>query len=152
MRKSRFVLISACLGLLVNWASVTFAQGLSPAGSFTYVSRVKGEEGNLQYAYHGWMNDESQLILARFDGEVVGEYKVLKSITVSKHDIKGNVTTYTTDQVPEVTNPSMDPTTQMYRYWWGVIGIVGAGKKNVVLQFHNTIETEESILVSYEME
>jgi hypothetical protein len=82
---------------------------------------------------------------------VVGGSKVLKSITVHRHDIKGNAATYTTDDVPEITNPSTDPTSTQYRYWWGVIGIVGAGKKNVVLQFHNTIGTDEYLLVSYEM-
>jgi hypothetical protein len=150
MMKNRFFFIPVCLELLVIWASASFAQGLTPVGSFTYVSRAK-EGGNLQYAYHEWMNDESQLILARFDGEVVGEYKVLKKITVQKQDIKGNATTYTTENVPEVTNPSTDPTSQTYRYWWGVIGIVGAGKKNVVFEFHNTIGTKEYLLISYEM-
>ncbi len=150
MVKNRFFLILFCFGLMMIWASATFAQGLTSVGSFTYVSRVKNEQDVLQYAYHGWMNNESQLILARFDGEVVGDSKVLSSITISKHDIKGNVTTYTTDQVPEITNPSTDPTSQTYRYWWGVIGIVGAGKKNVILEFYNTIGTEY-ILVSYEM-
>ena len=151
MMRGRFFLILFCFGLMMIWVSATVAQELTPVGTFTYVSRIKNDQGVIQYANHGWMNDESQLILARFDGEVVGESKVLTSITVTKHDIKGNVATYTTNDVPAITNPSTDPATQMYRYWWGVIGIVGAGRKNVILQFHNTVGTDEYLLVSYEM-
>ena len=128
-----------------------FAQDLTPVGSFTYISRVKNAQGQIQYAHPQWMNNESQLFLASFGSDDSGSQEILKSITIEVHDIKGTVGTYTTMDVPNITNPSTDPTSQQYRYWWGVIGMVGSGKKNVIIQFHNTNGVDEYTLISYEM-
>ena len=149
--KNRFFLFLVCLALMISSTLTVFAQDLTLVGSFTYISRVKNALDQIQYAHPQWINNESQLLLASFGSDLIGDQKVLNSITVERHDIKGSVGTYTTMDVPNITNPSTDPTSTAYRYWWGVLGMVGFGKKNVVFQFHNTTGTDEYILVSYEM-
>jgi len=149
--KSRFFPLSVCLALMISSTLTVFAQDLTLVGSFTYISRVKNAQDQLQYAHPQWISNESQLFLASFGSDLIGDQKVLNSITVERHDIKGSVGTYTTTDVPNIINPSTDPTSWEYRYWWGVLGMVGFGKKNVIFQFHNTTGTDEYILVSYEM-